>query len=229
MYASDHRTNPASALLHQRVLTLWLRSERMAWSFLCAYDAAYWTTLHECLQHPAVGQVAAGTGHYTLYAHDWRAVPPRTWLETIDFMALAPAPATEETPRFTVLSREQFDAAVHEALRSWRRPDVLAASPLLGTRMVAQATPDSGSEVNTLRDLLAEAVDDLHTASPKFHRVLAATYFHGASTQEAAAERLNLPFSTYRRHLRRATDLVSENLWRRELNGSAAGGTGPGD
>ncbi|KOV59647.1 hypothetical protein ADK64_32670 [Streptomyces sp. MMG1121] len=46
---------------------------------------------------------------------------------------------------------------------------------------------------------------------------LTAGYFSGASTQEAAARRLGLPYGTYRRHLRQGLDLLCEVLWEQEL------------
>jgi len=51
----------------------------------------------------------------------------------------------------------------------------------------------------------------------KAHRALVATFLSGAHTQEAAAERLGLPFSTYRRHLIRGLEVLCSLLWRREL------------
>jgi hypothetical protein len=55
--------------------------------------------------------------------------------------------------------------------------------------------------------------------SPDRLRILAATYFKGAATQEAAAQRLRLPFSTYRRHLAAGIERVTAWLWCRELHG----------
>jgi hypothetical protein len=46
------------------------------------------------------------------------------------------------------------------------------------------------------------------------------TYLKGAATQEAAANRLGLPFSTYRRHLVTALDRAALWLWERELYGA---------
>jgi DNA-directed RNA polymerase specialized sigma24 family protein len=46
--------------------------------------------------------------------------------------------------------------------------------------------------------------------------VLNRTYLKGAPTQEAAAEVLGLPFSTYRRHLTKAIDQLTELLWAAE-------------
>ncbi|UOY03655.1 hypothetical protein [Blastococcus sp. PRF04-17] len=73
----------------------------------------------------------------------------------------------------------------------------------------------------TLADLLVAATDTL-AADPrdaKLHRVAATTFFRGVPTQEAAAERLGLPFSTYRRHLGAAIERITAWLWERELPG----------
>jgi hypothetical protein len=48
---------------------------------------------------------------------------------------------------------------------------------------------------------------------------VATTYFKGVPTQEAAATRLGLPFSTYRRHLAAGVAAVTAWLWDRELHG----------
>jgi hypothetical protein len=50
------------------------------------------------------------------------------------------------------------------------------------------------------------------------------TFMQNTPTQQVAAERLGLPFSTYRRHLTRGLERVCDLLWQRELLG--AGGTG---
>jgi hypothetical protein len=47
--------------------------------------------------------------------------------------------------------------------------------------------------------------------------VLQRTFVRAAPTQEAAAEVLGLPFSTYRRHLARALEQVTDLLWAVEI------------
>jgi hypothetical protein len=72
-----------------------------------------------------------------------------------------------------------------------------------------------------LQALLREAAAML-TANPKdtkFHRAIWHTYFEPASTQERAAELLNLPFNTYRYHLAKGIERITDWLWQRELNG----------
>jgi DNA-directed RNA polymerase specialized sigma24 family protein len=116
-------------------------------------------------------------------------------------------------------TRAEFDQAVRNTLRSWRRPDILGDSPMAHSRMVAEAGGDD--PVAALRRIFSSALDTLRDdpRQAKFHRVLAATFLDGAPTQEAAAERLGLPFSTYRRHLARGLSGLSALLWKAETHG----------
>jgi hypothetical protein len=68
---------------------------------------------------------------------------------------------------------------------------------------------------------LDEAVDALRDdpRDDKLVRALECTYLRPAPTQEAAAELLDLPFSTYRGHLTRGLQRVVDWLWQRELHG----------
>jgi hypothetical protein len=50
----------------------------------------------------------------------------------------------------------------------------------------------------------------------RLRAVLHRTYLSPAPSQEAAAEVLGLPFSTYRRHLAKAIDELVDRLWARE-------------
>ncbi|MEV6600240.1 hypothetical protein AB0M36_25835 [Actinoplanes sp. NPDC051346] len=125
-----------------------------------------------------------------------------------------------ETATIESLPRTDFDTAVRDALRSWRRPDLLADNPLVHSRMVA-ASPAAPEPVAALRDVLQSTLETLgeDPRQGKQHRALIATYLGGAPTQEAAAERLGLPFSTYRRHLNRGLEVLCSLLWRRESTG----------
>jgi hypothetical protein len=56
-------------------------------------------------------------------------------------------------------------------------------------------------------------------AEAKLYRVLVHTYFQPLATQEQVAEVLDLPFSTYRRHLKAGLTRLSELLWQKEIGG----------
>ena len=119
-----------------------------------------------------------------------------------------------------VLSRNEFGSAVKQALRNYQRADQLRHNPLLRARILARR-PGGAVPVGELPVLLAEASGRLFAGArdQKYHRVLDLTYFNPAPKQEAAADRLGLPFSTYRRHLRAGITRLVSLLWQRELEG----------
>jgi TolB-like protein/tetratricopeptide (TPR) repeat protein len=112
-------------------------------------------------------------------------------------------------------SFSEFATALKGALRDYSRPDLLADSPLLRSRLMA-----ARGHVNpaNLQALLSETVDTLF-ANPRdenLRRVIELTYFRPAPKQEAAADRLGLPFGTYRRRLTSALGRLTRWLWDQE-------------
>ncbi|WP_345578253.1 ATP-binding protein [Nonomuraea rosea] len=215
-------TAPLMDVIQWRVIGNCLRAERMAWSYI---------ELQACVEHVrlhfGMGDICeqAGDEAYALLAHDWRAVPPQAWLEQLSQRLLAaPAggPGAATAARLVVLSEAEFTEAVRTALRQLRRLEALAASPLTRTRLIAERAGQDPAAA--LGDLLRQAIDDLRAdpRSVKFHRALSVTFLRGAPTQELAAERLGLPFTTYRRHLRAGIERVCAGLWHRELYGTTA-------
>ncbi|MFC7100883.1 hypothetical protein ACFQQB_10685 [Nonomuraea rubra] len=133
-----------------------------------------------------------------------------------------PDPSEPQADELAVLSQEEFSEAVRQALRHLARPGALAGSPLTRTRLVAEHP--GGDPAEALRELLEGTIEALDgdPRSAKLHRALTATFMGGAPTQELAAERLGLPFTTYRRHLTAGVEHVCQHLWQRELYGAAA-------
>jgi predicted short-subunit dehydrogenase-like oxidoreductase (DUF2520 family) len=128
--------------------------------------------------------------------------------------------------QMVVLSRPDFEHAVRDALRSLSQPATLATNPLLRSRLIvdqignAAGTPE---RVATLRQLLRGAIQELGSSprQAKLQRALHHTYVQPAPTQDQAAELLDLPFSTYRRHLSSGVAAVTEILWQREVRGAS--------
>ena len=128
---------------------------------------------------------------------------------------------TGDTLPVVVLSEQEFATCVRRALRDSTRPAALAANPSIQSRLVSDGRGNDAGAAARLQALLRKALNTL-TASPrdeKSGRALHRTFFQPAATQEAAAERLDLPFSTYQYHLARGEDRVVEWLWRLELAG----------
>jgi hypothetical protein len=94
---------------------------------------------------------------------------------------------------------------------------------LLRSRLVVEHVRESANVAEraaVLQKLLKEATERLQ-ASPrqtKLYRALYHTYLKPAATQELAAELIDVPFSTYRRHLKAGVDEVVMDLWQRELS-----------
>jgi hypothetical protein len=70
-----------------------------------------------------------------------------------------------------------------------------------------------------LQTSIKAAVESLQSSprQEKLYRALYRTYLKPAPTQEKAAELLDLPFSTYRRHLKAGIARVAEILWQQEI------------
>lgn len=215
--------SPVNDLIQWRAVGYCLRADRMAWSFMAMRSD---DPMRDYLRHYDMHDVGEhawlGGAEYALFAHDWRAVPAQAWLDRLNRLLLAGSPeeSAARAPELAVLSQPEFTDAIRKALRHLSRPAELAASPLTRSRLVTEH-PES-DPANALRQLLEQAIDALgqDPRATKFRRTVATTYLRGAPTQEAAAELLGLPFTTYRRHLLAGIERISEDLWHRELYGT---------
>jgi TolB-like protein len=130
-------------------------------------------------------------------------------------VAIACQSLPDRAAGFSLLRHPAFNSAVKTALRDFSRPDLLAASPLLRSHLLPERSVISPAE---LRNLLAATADELF-ANPrdeKLRRIIDLTYFRPVPKQEAAAERLGMAYSTYRRHLTVAIRRIAARLWERE-------------
>jgi adenylate cyclase len=83
---------------------------------------------------------------------------------------------------------------------------------------IATERGSKAADVTRLQQILADAAETIfvNERDRKLRRVLELTYFRPGPKQEAVAERLGLPFSTYRRHLTAAVERLIEWLWHQE-------------
>jgi hypothetical protein len=182
-----------------------LSTPQLAFQAITVHSPWFWA--------PAFAYAAASRiGDTGTFYFDWRRLPSYLWLELLGERELNPGAATRP-----VLDRAQFYAAVKTALKGAASVPALLDNPLLGCRLVG-----SGSEAEralTLQGALRQALDSLQARprDAKLYRSLRVTYFEPAETQELAAQQLDVPFSTYRRHLTAGIERVQELLWQREL------------
>ncbi|MEU8239421.1 AAA family ATPase [Actinoplanes missouriensis] len=207
--------SPVTNLNHSRVQADAARSRGRAQGMFVLHDCDRWGELLRGVLTDAGVRPRVGDRTYGLFVTDWRQIPFESWVDHVLNETDMPALATPSTT-----TRDSFDQAVREALQIWRTPRAFAVTQLLTARLVA----DSRDQVTELRDLITSAVDELgrNPRSIKAKEALVATYFSGAPTQEAAARRAGMSFSTYRRHLRQGLDALSDILWNRELSAAAS-------
>ncbi len=225
------RVSPVQSRLFVAMVQHYLTTPGLAYTLLPCATPDFWTHVfaYADLHRLPAADFVVGERRYGVYGHDWRIMPPLTWLNLLAEreIAMGMAHTMPVIPEaLIVLSQTDFTTAVQEALRTLYDANELRTNPLLRSRLVIDQADDSAEgkdeeeeRMVALRRLLQETANELQ-ATPrqmKLYRALHHTYFQPAPTQELAAELLDLPFSTYRRHLRAGIDYVAESLWAQEL------------
>jgi hypothetical protein len=200
---------------------------RPSWEFFVYRDADYWSgpMAFADLSRIPEADYELGGHRYAVFGRDWRVAGFDDWLELMAerMRRLTPDDVLpdERPPPLLVLDERTFADAVRAALRDLHRPDRLASNPLLRSRLVSEASGEGGDDAASRLRLAVERAAATLGQSPataKYLRAVDRTYLRPAGTQERAAEVLDLPFSTYRRHLGRGVDAIIAALWLHELD-----------
>jgi hypothetical protein len=202
--------SPTTDLIYMRGVATCMLGRDLAWTYILMPNADRWAPILEYVGHERL----TGPLH-SVFAHDWTAVPKRAWLDQMQERLLRGLEQAAPRARSVQPSRATFQRAVRDLLRNWRHRPSVAANPLIDSSLAGHG--DLANRIENLRAVVEEAVDSLQ-GTPRgdmLHRTLAASFFHGTPTQEEAAERLHVPFGTYRHRLAAAIDQVAEELWRR--------------
>ncbi len=224
---SYQAVSPMQSLIFVNIVRQYF-TPSLTFSLVPCADPEFWAPLfaYADIHRLAEADFEVGGHKYGVYGHNWRAVPPLAWLNLLADREIAASPQTSTPPTLpapiVVLSDVDFTAAISDALKNFLRPDQLRKNPLLQSRLVEDRA-GSGAGPNeraaALQEIIREACDTLQRSPRdlKFYRALYHTYISPAATQEQAAELLDLPFSTFRRHLKEGVARLSELLWEGEV------------
>lgn len=228
--------SPVQSRLFITMLQHCLTSPGLAYNFALCSRPEFWADAfaYVGLDRIEKADFQLGTKKYGVFGHDWRVVPVFTWAEQIskrDFHAPGREERVQTPATLLVLSETEFADAVRQALRSVTQPAVLRNNPLLQSRLVVDRIGQEssvGERAEILHKLLTDCVSTLKDSPRqlKLYRALHHTYFQPAATQQMAAELLDLPFSTYRRHLRSGVEYIVSQLWETEIRGGETSPSG---
>ena len=210
--------------MQARCVSIWMSEARLAIYAMTSGQPEHWAPMMGFIDFHPIDQEGfmRDAQPQGIFAHDWRRVPLRAWLETMSTRIAhpehTPVADAQAMPPLQVLSEAMFREAVHDALKHWHEPAMLAGNPLLQSSLVRRAAGQHESPPATLTRLIRQAIDQL-AAQPRgtrFARALELTYLRPAGSQELAAERLGLPFGTYRYQHRTALTRIALDLWAQE-------------
>lgn len=190
--------SPAVNLTAAHSVACWLTQPRLAWNFIAMSDPEFWLPHFTSIRidRCSTADFDVGGRRYGVFAHDWRAEKPAEWEQRRCHSVASGASRDRE------LSQEQFMTALRQALKDFKRPALLAANPLAAGNAAA------------LQERLKRAVTALRDdpRDRKLYLALWHTYFEPEVKQEVVAEKLRMPFSTYRYHLAKGTERLAAAL-----------------
>ncbi len=224
-----HGISTVQSLCFVNAVQTYLSTPKLALSLFACSAPDFWKPLfaYAEIHHVPELDITIGGKAFAMFGHNWRTMPPMLWLDVLAKREVGAAPDTEpvtNTVQLVALSEQDFAQALRDALRDYAREDALRNNPLMRCRFVQEVAGSTATEnerLNVLRSAINRCVDAL-TSNPrdaKLARALQITYIEPAPTQEIASERLDIPFSTYRRHLQTGIARVAEMLWAREVGG----------
>lgn len=222
--------SPRTASFIVTLLRHWLTMPNLKFAFNILADPEVWephALSSDFFKPEEELQFKHGERTMGVFMQDWREEPPSAWLARIASLPQQTGLTFPEQMPSTNIEhqlleqRHEFTTAVRDALKNLHVPDVLALNPLVNSRLVKKAVEekaDSDSKVQALQSSIIDVIEFLGTvpARKKLYRALRFTYMEPKGTQEQVAEWLELPFSTYRGHLRAGINVLADILWRKD-------------
>ena len=219
--------SPTQSLIFLTLMQHLLVVPKLAFTAMVCADPLFWEPIFTYTDMPWLPVDFAVSGRsYGIFAHDWRIRPLQDWLAMLSSAEVTNSNQAVSSPvnnKPIVLSHVQFAHEVRAVLRKFQSPSALYQSPLLHSRLLSSRVGINATipeKVAELQTTIREACSEVESSprETKFYRALYHTYLHGASTQEQVAEVLDLPFSTYRRHLTAGVNRLIAILWQKEMD-----------
>ncbi len=222
--------SPVQSLIIINKLRKCLTIAGLAYTFFPCSDPGLWEPLFAYAEMRRIPEAdfEVGGKRYGVFGNDWRTLSPTAWLALLAEKEVAEGRpvSVPKSETLLVLSEPEFAAALREALRNYTQPALLRINPLLRSKLVAEragANAPLPEKIAILQMLLRDAAESLESSqrAARGYRAVLHTYLKPASSQEQAADLLDLPFSTYRRHLAEGIGQITEILWQGEIGGWA--------
>lgn len=227
--------------LHMIQFYLWVITQNAQEWAICIRNPAYFRQMMEDadFQYQPATELPLDGVTYGAFLNDWKGMAFNDWMLYMDDLVVRrelaglravldrqAADGTSAMPQdrrasVQALSKAAFEQAVKLALRQLADPLAqrqLADNPLSASTLVRRACLSGEKPAAALCRLLHDTAASLagRPRDAKFWRALELTYFRPAGSQELAAERLGLLFSTYRYQLTTGIDKLVELLWAQE-------------
>jgi hypothetical protein len=165
--------------------------------------------------------IPIGDSSYEIIQSDWRQVDRLSWVRQFagrltNGLYRGLPEYTSTAPDRCNLGDAEFSNAVRQALKDLHDSHRLSSNPLV---QLLQATDSSKLEpdgLEKLRTLLRSTIDRLsrQPATGRYASILRRTYLEPTATQQLAADSLSLAYSTYRRLLAHAREILVTELRR---------------
>jgi hypothetical protein len=158
-----------------------------------------------------------------VFVYDRRSLTPSQWNVRCLRSMGAPTIPDVTLAGATPLDREQFEIDVRSALRHLHDASQLKLSPLLQAHFVGEAGATRGARAQRLRSVLIEHIERLRGTpqGERQYRAVHGTFVDVSETQELAAERHGMAYSTFRRYLAAGLARVTDALWSAEIEATS--------
>ncbi len=213
--------SPTQSRIFLNIVQHYLTTPGLAYTFLPCANPDFWQPVFDYadLKRVAALDFASNNRHYGVYLRDWRISPPLMWLDMMGARELASElpPSAPAPDTIIILSESDFAVAVKDALRQLNDGVALQNNPLLKTHLCR--TKKSVDPITDLQNRIKNSIDELQYTprQRKLYRALYHTYIQPAASQELAAEIVDVPFSSFRRHLTQGINHVITALWQQTI------------